>query len=62
LPAGWPVLVSYKYEANGQLQVAAKVKGHDVGISTQFIRENSLPDEDLDMWSHFVEDELSGQS
>ena len=62
LPAGWPVLVSYKYEANGQLQVAAKVKGHDAGISTQFIRENSLPDEDLDMWSHFVEEELSGQS
>jgi molecular chaperone DnaK len=59
LPAGWPILVSYKYQANGQLQVAAKVKGHGAGISTQFIRENSLPDEDLDMWSHFVEEELS---
>src|SRR5205823_3434977 len=55
LPAGWPVVVSYTYEANGRLHVAARLKGHDAGITTDFQRENSLPDDDLEMWAHYVD-------
>jgi molecular chaperone DnaK len=58
LPAGWPIEVSYTYETNGRLHVTAKVKGHNAGIVTDFQRENSLPDEDLEMWAHYVEEEM----
>jgi molecular chaperone DnaK len=58
LPAGWPVRVSYSYEANGRLHVSAQLSGHTAGVSADFERENRLPDEDLDMWAHFIEDEL----
>ena len=58
LPAGSPVEVSYTYESNGRLQVDARMRGHDAGITVEFQRENSLPDEDLDVWSHYVEVEM----
>jgi molecular chaperone DnaK len=58
LPAGWPVQVSYSYEANGRLHVAAKLQGHQAGVTTDFERENGLPDEELDLWTHFIEEEL----
>jgi molecular chaperone DnaK len=57
LPAGWPVRVSYTYEANGRLHVAAKVKGHAAGVTTDFVRENSLPDEELEAWMRAIERE-----
>jgi molecular chaperone DnaK len=52
LPAGWPVQVSYTYEANGRLHVTAKLKGHNAAVTTDFRRENSLPDDDLELWAH----------
>jgi molecular chaperone DnaK len=58
LPAGWPVEVCYTYEANGRLHVTARLEGHEVGVTADFERENSLADEDLDLWAHFIEDEL----
>src|SRR5262249_55361020 len=61
LPAGWPVRVSYTYESNGRLHVTAKLKGHRAGITTDFQRENSLPDEDLEMWAHYIEEEMGKQ-
>jgi molecular chaperone DnaK len=59
LPAGSPVEVSYTYEANGRLYVAARLVGHDVGVFTDFVRENSLPDEDLELWGRYVAEELA---
>ncbi len=59
LPAGWPIEVSYTYQSNGRLQVTARLKGRAAGVTTDFQRENSLPDDDLDMWSHLVENELT---
>jgi molecular chaperone DnaK len=59
LPAGWPVKVRYTYESNGRLHVTARLKGHMAGVSADFERENALPEDDLDLWSHFVEEELS---
>ena len=59
LPAGWPVVVSYTYEANGRLHVAAKIKGHKAAVTTDFTRENSMPDEDLELWANYVQKELA---
>ena len=58
-PAGWPVRVTYTYGANGRLHVSAQLKGHTASVSADFERENRLPDEDLDMWATFIEDELA---
>jgi molecular chaperone DnaK len=59
LPAGWPVVVSYTYEAKGRLHVSAKIKGHKAAVTTDFTRENSMPDEDLELWAHYVQTELA---
>jgi molecular chaperone DnaK len=62
LPAGWPVQVSYSYEANGRLHVSARVKDSEAKIDTEFQRENSLPDDDLELWTNYVNGELSDLS
>ncbi len=58
LPAGWPVKVTYSYEPNGRLRVSARLKGHTASVSADFERENRLPEDDLDLWTHFVDKEL----
>ncbi|HVX15093.1 MAG TPA: Hsp70 family protein [Pirellulales bacterium] len=50
LPAGWPVEVRYTYQENGRLQVAAKLVGHGAEVTTEFVRDNSLSDDDLMLW------------
>ena len=60
LPVGWPVQVSYTYEANGRLHVTAKVKGHSAGVTADFEHENGLPDDDLELWADSVQDERQG--
>jgi molecular chaperone DnaK len=50
LPAGWPVEVSYRYEENGCLRVSARLVGHEVRAATEFVRDNSLSDDDLLVW------------
>jgi molecular chaperone DnaK len=62
LPAGWPIEVRYTYQSNGRLHIDARVRGHDAGITIDLERENSLPDEDLDVWSHYVESEMGNPS
>ena len=59
LPAGWPVQVSYTYEPNGRLCVGARLKGHAAAVTTEFVRINSLPDSDLDLWAECVGDDGS---
>src|SRR5262249_1611137 len=54
---GWPVRVSYTYEANGRLHVSARLQGHEAGVTTEFHCENSLPDEDVQLWMHYVDEE-----
>jgi molecular chaperone DnaK len=58
LPAGWPVQVSYTYESNGRLHVSARVKGCSAGVTTDFVRENSLPDADLELWALCIDQEM----
>jgi molecular chaperone DnaK len=62
LPLGWPVRVSYTYETNGRLHVTARLKGHQAGVTTDFLRENSLPDDDLELWAHYVAEEMNKRS
>jgi len=50
LPAGWPIEVRYSYQENGRLQVAAKLGGQKARVATEFIRDNSLSDDDLMLW------------
>jgi hypothetical protein len=56
------VRVSYTYEANGRLHVRAKVKGHGAEVATDFNHENCLPDEEVELWAHFIEEELRDKS
>ncbi|MGL4555633.1 MAG: Hsp70 family protein [Gemmataceae bacterium] len=58
LPAGWPIRVEYSYEPNGRLHVTAKVKGHAAGVSVDIERETGLPSDDLELWTHFVNQEV----
>ena len=50
LPAGWPVDVRYTYQENGRLTVTAKLVGHEAKVTTDFLRDNSLSDDDLMLW------------
>ena len=54
LPAGTPVEVQYRYAADGRLEVRAEVVGHGAAISTDFVRDNSLPDDDLLLWAELI--------
>src|SRR5262249_20184754 len=54
LAAGWPVQVSYTYQENGRLHVSAKLKGHQAAVTMDFVRANSLSENDLGMWLEYV--------
>ncbi len=55
LPAGWPIEVRFHYCENGRLQVEGKLVGHDATVTTEFIRDNSLSDDDLMLWAECLE-------
>jgi molecular chaperone DnaK len=57
LPAGWPVEVRYAYQENGRLKVTAKLIGHGARVTAEFIRDNSLSDDDLLLWGQVLADE-----
>lgn len=57
LPARWPVEVKYAYEANGRLKVSARLQGRDASVETEFVRENSVSENDLELWSEYVSGE-----
>jgi molecular chaperone DnaK len=54
LPAGWPVQVSYSYEANGRLHVNAKLKGQQAGVTTHFLRSSSLSENEIALWLEYI--------
>jgi Molecular chaperone len=55
LPAGWPIEVVYKYSEDGRLKVKAELVGHGASTSSEFVRDNSLPDDDLLLWAQMLE-------
>ncbi len=54
LPAGTRVHVRYEYEANGRLQVSAKIDGHDERVSAVFAREGDIDAGEMQIWSEYV--------
>jgi molecular chaperone DnaK len=60
LPAGWPIEVVYTYESSGRLNLNARLRVYDKSVSTEFARENSLPDEDVELWAQVIEQEFFG--
>jgi molecular chaperone DnaK len=61
LPVGWPVRISYTYQTNGRLHVTARVKGCARGVTTDFLCANAMPDEDLNLWMHYIDEEVRGR-
>lgn len=59
LPAGWPVEVRYSYQENGRLTVSAKLVGHGAKVTAEFVRDNSLSDDDLLLWGQVLADEAA---
>jgi molecular chaperone DnaK len=58
LPEGWPILVYYSYVANGRLCVKAKLQDHQAMVETEFLWENSMADEDVELWAKYIEEEM----
>jgi molecular chaperone DnaK len=58
LPAGWPVQISYSYEANGRLHVTGKVKGHEARVVADFQRDNSMSANEMELWAYSILDTL----
>jgi molecular chaperone DnaK len=57
LPQGSSVLVEYAYQGNGRLRVTANLKDHPVGVTTEFQRNNSLPEDVIEVWTEYVASE-----
>jgi molecular chaperone DnaK len=60
LPKGWPIEVSYRYDDSGCLKVSAKLLGHSVQGTSEFVRNNTLTDDDLLLWGQRLR-EASGK-
>lgn len=58
LPAGWPIEVRYCYEENGRLRVQGKLSGHQSAVTTEFLRVNTLSDEEFAFWHKCLEDRI----
>jgi molecular chaperone DnaK len=54
LAAGTPVQVSYSYQPNGRLEVRAQIVGHKAAAVAVLQRENSLSNDQLQMWNRCV--------
>jgi molecular chaperone DnaK len=54
LPAQTPIEVRFKYEDNGRLTVRVQVEGANTQLTNELSRENSLTQEQMDMWRKFV--------
>jgi len=60
LPKGWPIEVSYRYDGSGCLKVSATLLGHSVQGTSEFVRNNTLTDDDLLLWGQRLR-ETSGK-
>jgi len=50
LPAGSPVEVTFAYAANGRLSVRVRVSDTSQEVTQEIVRQNGLPQEELDRW------------
>jgi molecular chaperone DnaK len=56
LPKGWPVEVTYTYQANNRLRIVAKLVGHPAAVTTSFERINDLSEADFAFWVERLSD------
>ncbi|MBN2024928.1 MAG: Hsp70 family protein [Pirellulales bacterium] len=54
LPKGWPVEVTFEYEANGRLKVEAVVPGTHRAVTLELERSVGLSDDGLGQWKEIV--------
>lgn len=54
LPSQTPIEVRFHYEENGRLRVMVQVVGTDANLHYEITRENSLTNEQLDMWRQYI--------
>ncbi|MCO6454241.1 MAG: Hsp70 family protein [Pirellulaceae bacterium] len=54
LPAQTPIEVRFHYKENGRLTVMVNVQGTDKELRHEITRENSLSQDQLDTWRHYI--------
>lgn len=54
LPAQSAIEVFFKYREDGRLQVKVRVKGTDIILDSEFLRENTMTQEQLDAWRDYI--------
>ena len=60
LPAQTPIEVRFRYEENGRLTVKVRVEGTDAELEHEITRENSLTQEQLDLWRDHIRKTTAG--
>ena len=56
LPENSAVEVFFKYREDGRLKVKVRVKGTDIVLENDFLRENTMSPEQLDVWRNYITD------
>ena len=54
LPENSAVEVFFKYREDGRLKVKVRVKGTDIVLDNDFLRENTMSQEQLDVWRNYI--------
>ncbi|MBA61650.1 MAG: molecular chaperone DnaK [Planctomycetaceae bacterium] len=54
LPDHSAVEVFFKYKEDGRLKVKVRVKGTDIMLDNEFLRENTMSQEQLDIWRDYI--------
>lgn len=54
LPEQSAVEVFFKYREDGRLKVKVRVKGTDIILDNEFLRENTMTQEQLDIWRNYI--------
>ena len=54
LPEQSAVEVFFKYKEDGRLKVKVRVKGTDIILENEFLRENTMTQEQLDIWRDYI--------
>ncbi len=54
LPEKSAVEVFFKYREDGRLSVKVRIKGTDIILDNEFLRENTLSSEQLEVWRNYI--------
>ena len=54
LPVNTPIEVRFRYRANGRLTVIVQVENTETTLQHEFTRDNSLTQDQLDLWRNYV--------